>query len=130
MHLNLQIPNESRKQGSEFRPRVLTRSSRRCERSRSASLTFTSLSLSFFPLRSSCFLRDLVSLFSFYFFPFFLFLFFFFFFYFFFFFFFFFFLFFASANRSTFSSVLVVFPAAARFRLFSRSKMERRNGVV
>lgn len=34
------------------------------------------------------------------------------------------------ANRSTFSSVLVVLPAATRFLLFSRGEMERRNGAV
>lgn len=93
----------------------------RCERSRSASLTFASLSLSFFPLRSSCSLRDLVFLLLLFFFP-------------------------SSsscscssssssyplllANRSTFSSVLVVLPATARFLLFSHGKMERRNGAI
>lgn len=34
------------------------------------------------------------------------------------------------ANRSTFSSVLVVLSVAARFLLFSHGEMERRNGAV
>lgn len=114
MHLNLRIRSEeARIRVSAANPDEILA---RCERSRSTSLTFASLSLSFFPLRSSCSLRDLVFLF---------------------------FLLLSFlilavvllllillANRSTFSSVLVVLPATARFLFFSRGEMERRNGAV